>query len=71
MIALLIAGALLWAFVLLAIMRRLLERRAAHRTWRARRAEHERRWCAEEAERARQWNEAQYERRMAQLERLQ
>lgn len=50
-----IAGALLWAVVLFAVLRRLAERRKARRIWQANRAEAERAWQERETERMATW----------------
>ena len=60
MTALIILGALLWSFVLFAVLRRLAERRQARRTWRANRAEAERAWQERENERMATWRELQH-----------
>lgn len=51
MIILYVTGALLWALVLFAVLRRLAERRQAQRRWQADRAEAERLWWQCENER--------------------
>jgi hypothetical protein len=51
MTALLIVGALLWTFVLFAVLRRVTEQRRARRTYEAQRAEAERLWWQCESER--------------------
>lgn len=60
MTALLIIGAVLWAVVLFAGLRRLAERRQARRTWLANRAEAERAWQERETERMATWRELQH-----------
>lgn len=70
MIAVYIVGALLWSYVLLAVLRRLAERRAAQRAYAARCAEAERMWQAAEAERVELWHKAQHILLMAKLEEL-
>jgi uncharacterized membrane protein YdjX (TVP38/TMEM64 family) len=51
MTVLYIIGAVLWAFVLFAVLRYLAERRRARRAWLAQRAEAERLWWQRENER--------------------
>lgn len=68
MTAVYVLGALLWAFVLLALVRRLAERRQARRTWRANRAEAERLWQERENERVELLREMQHVMWMKKLE---
>src|SRR5574343_961811 len=70
MIALYIIGALLWSYVLLAVLRRLAERRAAQRAYAARCGEGERMRQAAEAERVELWHKAQHVMLIAKLERI-
>lgn len=63
-----IAGALLWTYVLLAVLLRLTEQRRARRTWQANRAEAERAWQEREAERAELVREMQHAVTLAKLE---
>ena len=68
MTALIILGALLWSFVLFAVLRRLAERRAAQRAYAARCAERDRQWWQAEAERVELWREMQHVVCMVKLE---
>jgi len=70
MIALYIIGALLWSYVLLAVLRRLAERRAAQRAYAARCAERDRQWWQAEAERVEVLHAAQHVMLLARLEEL-
>lgn len=70
MIAVYIVGALLWSYVLLAVLRRLAERRAAQRAYAARCAERDRQWWQAEAERVEVLHAAQHVMLMAKLERI-
>lgn len=69
MTALIILGALLWSFVLFAVLRRLAERRAAQRAYAARCAERDRQWWQAEAERVELLHKAQHVMLIAKLER--
>jgi hypothetical protein len=68
MIAVYVVGALLWSFVLFAVLRRLAERRQARRIWQANRAEAERAWQERETERMATWRELQHAVQLAKLE---
>jgi len=68
MTALYILGALLWAYVLVRLLRHIADRRKARRTWQANRAERDRQWWQAEAERAELWREMQHVMVMAKLE---
>jgi Flp pilus assembly protein CpaB len=70
MTALIILGALLWSFVLFAVLRRLAERRAAQRAYAARCAERDRQWWQAEAERVEVLHAAQHVMLLARLEEL-
>ena len=70
MIVIYIVGALLWSFVLFAVLRRLAERRAAQRAYAARCAERDRQWWQAEAERVEVLHAAQHIMLMARLEEL-
>ena len=70
MIALYIIGALLWSYVLLVVLRRLAERRAAQRAYAARCAERDRQWWQAEAERVELLHKAQHVMLIAKLERI-
>ena len=70
MIAVYVLGALLWSYVLLAVLRRLAERRAARRAYAARCAERDRQWWQAEAERVDVLHAAQHVMLMAKLERI-
>lgn len=68
MTLLIVAGALLWSVVLFAVLRRLAERRQAHRSWQANRAEAERAWQERENERVELLREMQHVMWMKKLE---
>jgi hypothetical protein len=68
MTAVYIVGALLWAYVLLRLLRRIADRRKALAAWQARRAERDRQWWQAEAERAELWRELQHVMCMVKLE---
>jgi hypothetical protein len=70
MTALLIVGALLWSFVLFAVLRRVTEQRRARRAWLAQRAEEERLWQADVDEQTELWRQLRHKQCMAALERI-
>ena len=69
MTALYILGALLWAYVLVRLLRHIADRRKARRTWQANRAERDRQWWQAEAERVELLHKAQHVMLIAKLER--
>jgi hypothetical protein len=71
MTAVYIVGALLWAYVLLRLLRRIADRRKALAAWQARRAEAERAWQERENERMATWRELQHVMVMQRLEEMQ
>ena len=70
MTALYILGALLWAYVLLRLLRRMADRRAARQAYQKRCAERDRQWWQAEAERVEVLHAAQHVMLLARLEEL-